>query len=496
MKTVTRRKLLMTLPAWGISTSMAKSALAQIATDIPTVAKQPGQLESKLDMTSSSTRLVDVFNWAKAKAMTFAFDRGDPVGPWDEAVEPGREGFCVRDTCHQAFGAHALGLARFNLNMFRRFADCISDARDWCSYWEINRFNQPCPVDYESTSAFWYNLPGNFDLVETCFRMYVWTGDPAYINDPVFLNLYDRTVNDYVERWGLAPEYVMSRPRLMNVKGILNPKDRFVAARGIPSYNEADHTFVVGFDLLLTQRAAYLAYAQIQLARNNPGLADTFTKKAAAIEDLITKQWWNKDGQCFYARLNADHKLIDSSGPRPGGPYLSADWHKDAASNAGGFQFPNDPDAAMARLMDMGHGNLQYPEVPFTRVGDIIAVGMGISLEYSAPINAITYGGWVEIMLHTLSGLGTKVEWAQVRNLPVRDSVFTIRHDGARRTTVTNQEGPSVIWKPQFEGKYQALMVNGHHTKATTETNSRGRTTSTARVRVGPGDTVVVEVPS
>jgi hypothetical protein len=150
----------------------------------------------------------------------------------------------------------------------------------------------------------------------------------------------------------------------------------------------------------------------------------------------------------------------------------------------------------MTRLMDMGHGNLQYPEVPFTRVGDILAVGMGISLEYSAPINAITYGGWVEIILHTTSGLGTKVEWAEVRNLPIRDSVFTIRHDGARRTAVTNQAGPSIIWRPKFEGKHETLVVNGRQTKATSETDSRGRVTSSARVRVGPGDTVAVEVPS
>jgi len=85
---------------------------------------------SKLAMESSDARLVEVFNWAKTQAMAFVFD-GDPVGPWYEAVEPGREGFCMRDTAHQALGAHALGLARHNLNMLRKFAEAVSDSKDW-----------------------------------------------------------------------------------------------------------------------------------------------------------------------------------------------------------------------------------------------------------------------------------------------------------------------------------------------------------------------------
>jgi hypothetical protein len=30
--------------------------------------------------------------------------------------------------------------------------------------------------------------------------MYTWTGDETYLNDPVFLNFYRRTVHEYVER--------------------------------------------------------------------------------------------------------------------------------------------------------------------------------------------------------------------------------------------------------------------------------------------------------
>ena len=144
--------------------------------------------------------------------------------------------------------------------MLRRFAENISDAKDWCSYWEINRFNQPAPVDYKNDAEFWYNLPANFDLLDCCFRMYVWSGDRSYVNDPVFLNFYDRTVTDYVDRWGLGIDQAMTRPRLLNARGIFDATKKFPKNRGIPGYNEGDHTYVLGFDVLVTQRAAYLAY--------------------------------------------------------------------------------------------------------------------------------------------------------------------------------------------------------------------------------------------
>jgi len=271
----------------GLFGAKCNPAMTQLITGLSKVNPNSGQLQSKLEMDSSSTKLVEVFHWARNQAMAYAFDDGDPVGPWYEAVEPGREGFCIRDTCHQALGAQALGLARFNLNMLRRFAGNISEAKDWCSYWEIDRYNRPAPVDYENDASFWYNLPSNFDLLDCCFRMYVWSGDLAYIDDPVFLNFYDRTVNDYVERWGLDLDHIMTRPRLLNARGIFDAKKKFPKNRGIPGYNEGDHAYVIGFDVVATQRAAYLAYAHIQEARQNAELADEYLNKAAAVQRLM-----------------------------------------------------------------------------------------------------------------------------------------------------------------------------------------------------------------
>jgi hypothetical protein len=442
-----------------------------------------GKTDSKLELDSSDAKLVEVFNWAKQQALAFTFD-GDPVGPWYEAVEPGREGFCMRDTAHQAMGAHALGLARHNLNMLRRFAENISDSRDWCSLWEIDRYNRPAPVDYKNDAEFWYNLPANFDILDCMFRMYVWTGDRTYVNDPVFLNYYNRTVNDYVDRWGLSLDSIMKRPRLMNVRGIFDPEKKFQINRGIPGYNEGDHTYVLGFDVLATQYTAYVDYAHIQEALGNAELAKTFHKKAADLKDFVQKTWWNEQEKCFYERLNKDYKLEGGGGRRSS---RGLEW--------GTVRFDN-PDADNARLLDLRRARLEYPEVSFSKIGDIVNGTMGINMVFTSPLLASVQGFWVETMVQTLPGLGTKIEWAEIRNLPIRTNEVTVRHeDGGRKTIFINQHGPALIWLPTFNGTHDTLLVNGRPMKAQVEKGPQDRATSWVRVTVGGGGRVSVEVP-
>jgi len=433
---------------------------------------------SKLELQSSDTHLVQVFNWAKNQAMSFVFD-DDPVGPWYEAAEPGREAFCMRDLAHQAMGAHALGLAVYNLNMLRRFAENISDARDWCSFWEIDRYNRPAAVDYENDAEFWYNLPANFDILDCCFRMYVWTGNLIYIDDPVFLNFYDRTVKNYIERWGLGIENIMKRPRLMNIRGIIDPKKRFQAARGIPGYDEGDRDYIVSFDVLSTEYTAYLAYAHIQEARRNNELAETYLKKATDLKIFVDRTWWNKKEKSFYGRLNKNYQLEGKSG-------RSLFW---------GLGDYDNRDTANAQLLDLSQSRLEYPEVSFTKIGTIVNDVMGINLEFTSPLQSATKGFWVESMVRTLSGLGTKIAWAELGNLPIRNNVVSVRQEGARSTAFTNQHGPALIWQAEFAGEHGILLVNGRPMKAQTEKNSNNQVISFVRIAVGGGGTARVEIP-
>ncbi len=125
---------------------------------------------------SSDKKLVQAFQWAKSQALAYAHDGSDPVGPWYEAALPGRDSFCMRDVSHQTTGAAALGLYPENRNMLERFAAAVSPGRDWAGYWEIDKFGHPSAADYLSDEDFWYNLPANFDLLDSIVRMWRWNG--------------------------------------------------------------------------------------------------------------------------------------------------------------------------------------------------------------------------------------------------------------------------------------------------------------------------------
>ncbi|HTW93644.1 MAG TPA: hypothetical protein VMD30_02545 [Tepidisphaeraceae bacterium] len=465
------------------ATTSSYKLVGKLVTGASLVQVESRTFESPLELSSSNQQLVDVFNWARAQACAYVFN-GDPVGPWYEAVEPGREGFCIRDTCHQALGAQALGLTQYTHNMLHRFAEGVSDSKDWCSYWEINRYGLPAPVDYKNDAEFWYNLPANFDLVDCCFRMYVWSGDRSYVTDPVFLNLYDRTVNDYVTRWGLGIDQIMTRPRLLNVRGILDPTSKFQRNRGIPGYNEGDHNYIVSFDVLATQYAAYQAYANIAGVRGDEDQYDKFMTKAAALKNLIDSKWWDAANQRYYSRIGPDYKMEEGEGNDPRQTGL-LDW------DSVNYQ---DPDAATAKLLDLKGVRLEYPEVSFTRIGTIVSGTMGINVVFSNPLLASVKGDWVEAAVQTYPGLGSTIGWAEIRNLTIRDNLVTVRHEGMRKTTFTNQRGPALIWIPTFPGLHDTLLVNGQPQKATQGKDSYGRDVTSLRVAVGAGGRVTVEV--
>ena len=474
------------------------------------------RFESALTLDSSDARLVEAFNWAKRQALEFAFD-GDPVGLWYEAALPGREAFCMRDVAHQATGAHALGLAPHTRNMLHRFAENISESKDWCSYWEIDRYNRPSPADYKSDSEFWYCLPANYDVLDACYRMFLWTGDLTYLDDPAFLNFYNRTVTDFERRWNLDLDRIMRRKRFENISGgDFGPHNPFLFFRGNPSYNEHREDFVLGVDLLATQYAAYRSYASIQEARENDPLAQTYTARAAAVKALINNSWWDETVKQFHAQLNKDYQFEgrDTSnvlyrdaaddGPKLKGT-LNAFLEEIEKTPSSGVEGQSHHaeilyrygalDAAYRQMMDLarpGRDRREYPEVSYSIVGAIVTGLMGISPGSLVEQPGYTVSG--AQFISTQSGLGN-IGWAELRNVPVHHNKVTVRHESARKTRFTNQEGPSIIWRATFPGGYQTLLLNGKPLKARVELSTLNREISSIDVPVAPGVTVEAETP-
>lgn len=478
-------------------------------------ALETGQIE----LNTSDPKLAAAFAWARRQALAYAFT-GDPVGDWYEAALPGREAFCMRDVSHQSMGAQVLGLAPHSLNMLKAFAANISDSKDWCSYWEINRYGRPAPVDYQDDAHFWYDLPANFDVLDACYRMYLWTGDLKYVDGPAFLNFYRRTVSDYVERWALDLDHVMKRKRLINIRGEFDPQDKFQVSRGIPGYDEGQKDFVVGVDLLAAEYAAFRGYSQIEALRGDFAAAEVYANKAGAVREFVNTTWWDEKTGHFYAVLDENHHFqghngvdvlyygVAEDGPKskaalndllaaikaePSGPVELESHYPEVLYRYG------EPDVAYSEMMDLarnGRYRQEYPEVSFSVVGAIVTGLMGIDVEAPAPHHGLQQWDYVETVVNTFPSLTEDTAWAEIRNLTVRANRVAVKQKGNQKTTFTNQSGPALIWHAALPGSHETLLVDGQSTKASVEKDLSGRMSSSVQLTVGAGDTVIVEVPA
>jgi hypothetical protein len=451
---------------------------------------------SPIILESSDAKLTAAFAWAKAQALDYVFpasSHDDPVGDWYEAALPSRFAFCMRDVSHQATGAQVLGLSAINLNMLRKFAVGISPARDFCSYWEIDKWNRPAPVDYKNDQDFWYNLPANFDVLDACWRQFLWTGNRAYIEDPAFLDFYRLTVKEYIGTWDKDDD------------GIPEHRKEY-GNRGIGGYNEgsfSDQT-LFGADLVAVAARAFDSYAGILELRKESPTAKTLRARAAGLRDRYAAEWWSES-----RRQYADFALEDGKpafedmfwsgvfslyfGLIPAGERRDATLDRILRKEPDGieiesylpeifFRYGAD-DAAYSeilKLSDPAKKRREYPEVPFALIG---AVAMGLmGVEADARVRTVT----------TRSRLTAATEWAELRNIPVFDSAVDVRHDGRRGTSFAVRSGGAVVWKAVIEGHWKELSVNGTARKAFQGEDEAGRPVSWVMVELKAGEKSVV----
>jgi hypothetical protein len=492
---ITRRRVtkLLGLAPFAVSATLRSFAL-------------PATVNSQIDLVSSDEQLVSAFRWAKKQALAYVFD-GDPVGPWYEAALPGRQAFCMRDTAHQADGAQALGLARWNHNMLRRFAENIAESRDWCSYWEIDRLNQPAPVDYKSDKQFWYNLPANYDILDACYRMFLWTGDKTYIEDPVFLNFYDRTIFDYTRRWSLNPDRIMNR-----TSNIEEPP----FFRGDPTYEESSRDNLVGIDLLATQYAAFRGYAAIQAIRGDSQASRNALRTAEEIKTLINTKWWNASQGYFYAFFNKQHQFTGRAGADvlyhdaadPGPKTASAldtllttmrseptDAVEAKSHYAEILYRYGKTESAYEQILDLsreGRARREYPEVSYSVIGALVTGLMGISVEPVVGIADLSPTSF-KLAVVTRPSLNSSNDWAELRNVPLLGTDVSVRHQGKNRTFFTNHEKIPLQWKPEFYGLFRSLRIDNKPSPSVNGTSPAGQILAGTAVTVAPGKTLVAE---
>lgn len=492
---------------WWFRHSLALLGLLFLLAAVPVKAATPA---SPLQLSTPDSQLQCAFDWAKTQAMAYVSEDQDPVQYWYEAALPGRHAFCMRDVSHQVMGAEALGLAKENRTMLTLFGEGISEPKDWASFWEIDRDGKPSPADYLSDEDFWYNLPANFDVMGAALRMYMWTGDETYIEDPAFLNFYRHTVTGYIRRWQLQPDNVLSRPRIMN-RHLATGK--FVDARGIPGYTESRKDYIVGTDLLAAEYRALRLYGELLRMRGDATGAPEFDAEAAGIARVLQTRGWNSADQHFYGALKQNEAgvglgdafiLYFNAAIDPKQRQLAiAELQRQTKEPDPGIEEQSyrpeilfhydDPDDARSQILDLSRPDRKrrsYPEVSYAIIGSIVTGMMGVRVvpESAGTDRMLAHN----VVIETLPRLSEHTPSAELNHLPVRRNVIDVRHVRGRSSSLTNLSGPRFTWRASFDGSIPFLLVNGRKSTTQRELTVQRTPVSFVDVSVAPGETVTV----
>ena len=464
------------------------------------VAQQPAS--SLLHFTSTNTSLQQSFEWAKKQALTYSRPGAGTMGPWYEAALPGRNAFCMRDVSHQTEGAAALGLYAANRNMLGLFAQSAAKKRDWAAYWEIDGNGRPSPADYLSDTDFWFNLPANFDVLDATVRMWRWTGDDAYRNDPVFQRFFRITMSDYIKVWQLGPDTILKRPRIANQR---QTQGRFVHSRGIPSYTEGSSDFIFGADLLASQYRAIQSFKEIAAGASDRKLAQETQTTADAIQVLLERVAWSKTQKHYLGTIRRD---LTGAGT---GDALVLYFRaaKDPAHLHGALDYLSSPhywkhinieeesyvpltlfrygrnDAAYQVLADLSSqqkARREYPEVSYSVIEAFVSGVMGLEPAH--------HDDAFDIL--TLSRLPTDHDRAALSAVSIRKNRLDITHTGRSSTRLKNVSGPAVRWRAAFPGTVSRLHVDGTTLSAEHSTLAGGAVISWTDVTVPSGAARVV----
>lgn len=415
---------------------------------------------------SSDAALQTAFGRAKEMALSYKGKSGDPVGPWYESALPPRAAFCMRDVSHQSIGGEILGLHKENKNMLRLFVNNISESKDWCSYWEINHLGKPAVEDYRNDKEFWYNLNANFDVLNTNWKLYLWTGDKEYINGANFENFHEKSVTDFIEQWVLQVDSLLSRPTHPNAPEPFNIEDSFHRCRGLPSYSEGVPNIKMGVDLVGAIYRGLMSYAAILEVKGQTQKANLCKEKAAAYQKSIDDLWWNESVSRYNTYYTNDHKFGLEEGEtfllwfdalKEGDRkektiqhLLSRDWGIENLSYFPLIMYQNgQADKAydyMLHLTNPETKRREYPEVSYGVIKGFVEGLMGV--EADARFNKIStlYRGKSEVT-------------SELKDLPVLNTLITLKHEGNKKSVLTNNGKKKILWQPRFSNGKGKVIV-------------------------------------
>lgn len=246
----------------------------------------------ELTVTSDSAYVENAFAWARERALAWVMTDVAPANlPSYWAGYPSREMFYSRDVCHQAGGAHLLGLDAENFAMLRHFAASATAIRKWYPVWAFHFDGAIAALDYRGDDDFVREIPAVFDLTWRALEQYDWTGDRRWLDDPDLAAYYARSVGEFVDLHDHDGDGVPEAP---------GTGDIFV---GSATYNEqdADHPLIVAADGIALQYAALTTMAK--------RYGDEYGQRAQRIKQQFLDTWWDEQHGRYARGRTVDHGL-------------------------------------------------------------------------------------------------------------------------------------------------------------------------------------------
>ncbi|NUW42775.1 NPCBM/NEW2 domain-containing protein, partial [Nonomuraea rhodomycinica] len=503
----TRTTSKIALKAGDVIVLTATSAGEVPRVDKITIQQYVGPPTSTLTINSPNATLNDGFNWGKDRALGMTFYPGNPMmgheAEWwrlkdatHTEVQPGywgaytnRESYYNRDITHQSDGAHALGLDAETFNMLKTFAGDADDRGQ--NGWPLWAHSSYGAMYYIDGTGF-RELPSPFNLMAKAYKQYQWTGDTDWINDPTLSAYYDSTMGafltDHEVTWNDA-----------------NPADEQPVPKKQPGeygatyFEFPNENLTSAGDSLGFYYQSMLAYSEILKAKGDSAGSSKWAGRAQRVRDYFEKNWWDASNNRYYRGKDAagtgysswGHEAsflmlltgLGDHGPRTESylDFIAAnddDLNVEATSYLPETYYQYNRSAeGWAWLKKLMTGRDTYPEVSFATVGNVIDGMMGVQPD--APHNTVA----------TVSRLTAETPWVEIDHLKVGGNDLKLKHTGTRSSTLTNNSGGTVTWKPQFYGTPATITVNG--TAHTPQTKSLyGKTVSYVTVPVAAGATV------
>lgn len=470
-----------------------------------------------LKIITSNQKLEAAFEWAAGKARSYVqtgksgvLDRHERNNsgtgnaqyiPCYWAGYPFRTAFYSRDYCHQAVGAHLLGLPTENLAMLRAFAATATVGRKWFPLWALNFDGSPFKLDYQNDNDFVREVPAVFELVEQCYRQYLWTGNAAYLNDPTLRVFCEKAVTEFI---------ALHDTRIPN--GVAEGDGSGDIFRGSATYNEIRSPLIEAGDGIACQYQALLSHSRLLAARGDRESATAFAGKAEKLKSFFNTQWGVKPEAEPYVRgydvrgrvltdfglenswfmpmkfltapsaktdayLDFIARAVDSPKQRP--------TNLEAISYLPGVFFPYNRGEDAWKWLEyiIDQPDREYPEISYTLIGHVVEGLLGV--EPNAPEHSFL----------TVPRLPRAVAQAGVHGIPLGDHRLQVAHHGNSKSTATHAAGDGPVkWQACFYGDHAWITVNGERRSAESRM-IHGVKASGVTVELPPGQAATAEVP-